>query len=372
MSACGGPDKKAAERNIKMAQTQLEMRQYIAALEFLNKALDADPENRVARFLKAELLYNTARVEEAAKIMSKLYEQFPDDEGVRTGLAYMRKDQAFYDQALELFKSIPMTPSLYQPMAECLTGVGQHDDSANMLGELLARDPWDPKAYLLFSRVESKRKRDDSAKSWGEFYRKNEIIRDAERQALRSENQGNGPEALLIRGRSLYRTGRLFPGLDLLNTAVQANPKMARAHLTIGRILTDLGQSEEAVKAIETALALKPDMAKWKARLSKAKEQLNLLRDKPRSILDMAALYDTQSKPDLVRAAVLFEANRDPKNLSALRLVVKYFDRPEDAFIRVWAWRHAVVADPKQAGFVSALKGEASNLGVDLKIPSGD
>lgn len=146
---------------------------------------------------------------------------------------------------------------------------------------------------------------------------------------------------------------------------------MARAYLTIGRILTDLGRSEEAVKAIETALSLKPDMPKWKERLRQAGEQLTRPQDKPLSILEMAALYNAQSKPDLARAAVLFEANRDPKNVPALRLVVKHFDRPEDAFIRVWAWRNAVLADPKQPGFVEALKGEASALAIDLKIPDG-
>ena len=370
LCACGGPNKKAAERHIKMALTQLDMRQYIAALEFLNKALDADPENRTARFLKAELLYNTARVEEAAKVMSKLYEEFPEDEAVRMGLAYMRKDQGLHEQALELFKSIPMTPALYHPVAECLTGVGKHDDAANMIGELLAADPWDPKAYLLFSRLESKRKRDEPAKLWGDFYRDNEKFREAERTALRAEHQGNAPEAALTRGRNLYRSGRLFSSMNMLEKVVQAQPEMARAYLTLGRILTDLGRSEDAIKYLEAALKLKPDMPNWQSRLAKAKEQLTQLADKPRSILDMAALYETQSKPDLVRAVVLFEANRDPKNAQTLRLVVKYFDRPKDAFIRLWAWRLAILADPEQAGFVSAFQGEAAGLGVDLKVPT--
>lgn len=371
ISACGGPDKAAAKKHVQMAETQLKMRQYTAALEFLNKALAADPENFEARFLMSESFYNTARVEEAAKIMSKLYEEFPGIEKVRTGLAYMRKDQALYDQAIKLFESIPMSPALYLPIAECLTGVGRHDEAANMLGELLADNPWDTKAYHQFSRLESKRKREDSAKLWGDFYRGNEKLREAERLALRAEHEGNMPGAMLSRGRNFYRSGRLFPGLKMLEAAVKAEPKMAPALLTIGRILTDLGQSADAVAVIEKALSIKGDMPNWKKRLEEAKAQLELFKGKTRSILEMADQYASQTKPDLARAVVLFEADRTQKDVATMRLVLKYFNKPEDAFIRVWAWRNIVLTDPKNASFTAALKAETTQLAVELKLPAG-
>ena len=69
VTACGGPNKELAQQYIKKAKEQLAMRQYIAALEFLDKALAADPKNVDGRFLKSETFYNTARVDEAAKIM---------------------------------------------------------------------------------------------------------------------------------------------------------------------------------------------------------------------------------------------------------------------------------------------------------------
>jgi tetratricopeptide (TPR) repeat protein len=371
VTACGGPDKKTAQQYLKKAEDQLAMRQYIAALEFLDKALAADPKNSRGRFLKSETFYNTARVDEAAKIMAKLYKETPNDTGVRIGLAHMRKDQGMYPEAIKLFESLPMEASFQLPIAECLTGIGRHNDAANMLGELLAANPWDPKAYLLYSRVETKRSREESAKLWGEFYRNNENLREGERQALRAEHEGNVPLALLTRGRNAYRSGLLFEGAAFLEAAIKAAPKIAPAYLTTGRILTDLGRSAEAIQAIETALSLKPDMPNWKARLTKAKEQLTQLQDRPRSVLEMAALYEAQSKPDLVRAVVLYEAHRDITNVAALRLVVKHFGSPEDAFIRVWAWRNAVIADPKSPGFLAGLKSESAKLGVDLKAPTG-
>lgn len=371
VTACGGPNKELAQQYIKKAKEQLAMRQYIAALEFLDKALAADPKNVDGRFLKSETFYNTARVDEAAKIMVELYKETPDNAGVRVGLAHMRKDQGLYPEAIKLFDSLPMDPSFQLPIAECLIGVGRHDDAANMLGELLADNPWDPKAYLLYSRVEAKRNREESAKLWGDYYRNNETLRDGERQALRAEHQGNMPLALLTRGRNAYRNGHLFEGAALLEAAIKLAPKIAPAYLTTGRILTDLGRSAEAIRFIETALGLKPDMPNWKARLAKAKEQLIQLQDKPRSVLDMAALYEVQSKPDLSRAVVLYEAHRDAKNVAALRLVVKHFTRPEDGFIRVWAWRNAAIADPESPGFLEGFKSESAKLGVDLKAPTG-
>ena len=80
--------------------------------------------------------------------------------------------------------------------------------------------------------------------------------------------------------------------------------------------------------------------------------------------LDAARRFVALGEHDQARAAALFAAQSRPKDLSALRLVAQLFNRPQDAFVRLWAWQRAVALAPEDAALRSSRQAELTKLGM--------
>jgi tetratricopeptide (TPR) repeat protein len=68
-------------------------------------------------------------------------------------------------------------------------------------------------------------------------------------------------EAAFSRGLSLAQAGRLEAGAKALEEAIALRPEMAMAHAVLGAVLSDLGRRAEALAAYDRAIALNPSDA---------------------------------------------------------------------------------------------------------------
>ena len=85
----------------------------------------------------------------------------------------------------------------------------------------------------------------------------------AERHFKLAIDRNPGPDLLredprVDYGAFLFRQGRLGEALPLLNEAVRAAPRSARAHTELGRVALHLGSADAAVASLETAVNLDP------------------------------------------------------------------------------------------------------------------
>lgn len=360
---CSG-DEGALVDSLARARDHLSRRQYAPALEAFDEVLAIDPSHVDARRLKAEIFYNTARLAEAEKLLVGLREEAATNLDVLWGLAMVYKDRMRFAEALTLFESLPLKERPPVPMAETLTGVGRHDDAANWLGQHLAADPFDSKSYYLLSKIEFRRGRESQGQFWGDFYRGDDKNRADDGTARGMEFHGKPLEGMLFRARSLCQRGRWFDGMQEATRVLRSNQNVPLAYFLIGQVMAFTGNSTDAVKALTSALAIDAGNLTATKLLADEKKKLAASNSKSHTPLDAAKRFVALGEHDQARAAALFAAQSRPKDLSALRLVAQFFNRPQDAFVRLWAWQRAVALAPEDAALRSSRQAELTKLGM--------
>ncbi len=360
---CSG-DEGALVDSLARARDHLSRRQYAPALEAFDEVLAIDPSHVDARRLKAEIFYNTARLAEAEKLLVGLREEAVANLDVLWGLAMIYKDRMRFAEALTLFESLPLKERPLVPMAQTLTGVGRHDDAANWLGQHLAANPFDSKSYYLLSKIEFRRGRESQGQFWGDFYRGDDKNRADDGAARGMEFHGKPLEGMLFRARSLCQRGRWFDGMQEATRALRSNQNVPLAYFLIGQVMAFTGNSTDAVKALTSALAIDAGNPTATKLLADEKKKLAASGGKLHTPLDAARRFVALGEHDQARAAALFAAQSRPKDLSALRLVAQLFNRPQDAFVRLWAWQRAVALAPEDAALRSSRQAELTKLGM--------
>jgi tetratricopeptide (TPR) repeat protein len=360
---CTG-DEAALVDSLARARDHLSRRQYAPALEAFDEVLAIDPSHFDARRLKAEIFYNTARLAEAEKLLVVLREEAATNLDVLWGLAMVYKDRMRFAEALTLFESLPLKDRPPVPMAETLTGVGRHDAAANWLGQHLAADPFDSKSYYLLSKIEFRRGRESQGQFWGDFYRGDDKNRADDGTARGMEFHGKPLEGMLFRARSLCQRGRWFDGMQEATRVLRSNQNVPLAYFLIGQVMAFTGNSTDAVKALTSALAIDAGNPTATKLLADEKKKLAASGGKSHTPLDAAKRFVALGEHDQARAAALFAAQSRPEDLSALRLVAEFFNRPQDAFVRLWAWQRAVALAPEDAALRSSRQAELTKLGM--------
>jgi tetratricopeptide (TPR) repeat protein len=93
----------------------------------------------------------------------------------------------------------------------------------------------------------------------------------------RSEGQPDDPR--IDYGAFLFRQGRLKEALPLLEAAVKANARSARAQMELGRILLHLGKPQAAVVNLEKAVELAPRVPAGRLLLGRTYLQLGRVKE---------------------------------------------------------------------------------------------
>lgn len=131
----------------------------------------------------------------------------------------------------------------------------------------------------------------------------------------------NHPMALLVLAASHSACGNPQQAIDILGPLARANLQWAMAHLELGIALGRVGRGEHAVKALQRAVALKPDLPQaWLA----LGDHLTAMSD----AAGAAAAYASHIKfsthdPDLLIAAAALYDNRLPEAEALLRAHLK-------------------------------------------------
>ena len=389
-SGAGTRDAAAASALYAEARALLDRHLLEDGLAKLEDALAADPRHADSRLLKAWVLWRVARLDEAAEILEALRRDLPSDPRVLRQLALLLVDQARFEEALSALdllspEGVREDERLSLARAEALLGAGRIDDAARAAAGILAEDPWASKGYHLLSRIDLRRGLEAQALAWGERYRADEPLRDAEQAALAFERAGDRAAALEIRGRALRARGRWHEAMGLLNEAVRADPGYLPAYLELARLSSDIERPDDAVRALgtlperpevlgalgdahlvaerfeEAAAAYEKAGARDRAArarelslrgapddpLSAARREARLAqRGEPLTrsaavLLELARRSALSGDRPRARALSLFAAQLAPKDAAGWLAVSELHDRPEDAFVRIGALRKA-------------------------------
>ena len=151
----------------------------------LAAALAADPTHKEARLRKATVLKNQADPARAATLLESLVRDAPNDSRPRRLLGGVRVEQGRFDEAIQLFESLPSAERLAHPptalaYASALDQVDRLQDAADIVASLLVIDPWFSEGYLHLAQIVARMGRDDWADVWVKRYRRDEPMRQGE------------------------------------------------------------------------------------------------------------------------------------------------------------------------------------------------
>ncbi|MEW6072659.1 MAG: tetratricopeptide repeat protein [Planctomycetota bacterium] len=388
--AATGADRSAADAGIQRANTLLQERRFAPALEAIDEVLARSPRHREGRLLRAAILRRLERVDEGAAVLEELRAELPDDPEICRRLAFFRKHQGRWRDAVDLFESLPPgerapTPNDALAYAESLANDGQLVKASGVATDVLLADPWFSRAYFLFAQIDDRKGRPLEAGWWAEQYRRDQALRDAEQLAYNPGEGGKPAESTARMVDALRERGRWLEALDVAQRAPAAPAAPLALRLAIARLYCDLErpadakaalaglppsaavwaargavhaaaeERDAALAAYERAVAEEPAGGPWHAardallaaavlpadpfatarRELRARLATKPIRAASEEYLALALLHAAHGRPDAARALALVALHGDPRRPAALRLVRDVFDRPEEAFIRL-------------------------------------
>lgn len=188
------------------------------ALKRIEESLGVDGENWGAHVLRARLLMESGRLEEARKVLEKV--QFRDEH----------------------------QPESRRLLADVYERSGDPEKAVQLLEVLIEDDPRDIAARTALVRVLGK------AEKWEEAAAAQEELAKAERPARR-EAALQGLAVIRVRmARRLAATGAPEEGLKLLREVVKKHADFWPAYVELGRLARKVGKDDEAEKAWEKGL----------------------------------------------------------------------------------------------------------------------
>jgi arylsulfatase A-like enzyme/Tfp pilus assembly protein PilF len=219
-----------------------------ASLEAYRRALTLEPEERAAAFGLALTVERLGRAGEAEAAFERARELDPLNPQPLGHLAdlWMRKGR-FAEAEAALKDALDKRadrPSFLLKLGECYIEMKRYAEAEAVLNEALAARPGLPRAHFHLARVHEAR--GDRARAIGEY--EGELRRDAKDH-----------EAAFDLARLLRQQGRLEEAAERLRAAVASAPDFAAGHLSLARVLLDLGDLKGAQAAARRGLACHPE-----------------------------------------------------------------------------------------------------------------
>lgn len=282
------------------AQTQARILNFEPALENLAKALTFKPDEQLLRQitqLQGQLLLRTGKRTEALKVWETLLSTYPDDDDLYEQLIELQITEGLYDQAIETSeKLLARTDDPYMKVIRQLRK-----------GDIQQRAGSRDKALDIYSQTLSQ----VGQNTWIE----KEICSQIE-QVFRHEDDLTGLAGYYV-------------------TLQEAQPKRMALRKQHAALLSELGQSEEAITAFETILKLTPgdrdNREQYVALLLSAD-----MRDK--AITQLEQLTKDHPKDSSLAfnlASQYLEAGKTDEALVTFDHYIKLSEASEYAFLRV-------------------------------------
>ena len=334
----------------------------------------------------AALLLNASRPREAEEVLLELQQVGPFGPHRHRLLAESYLKQGAYRKAVRAYQELPAAKRLDELLdyAKAALRSGHREEGAAIAAAALVRDPWLDEAYLSFGRAQMRLGRESLAETFLARYHGGEAYRQAMLQVVEFEFGGLRSRALLEQARAERERGRLWEAMQMANQALKEDPKLGSAYLELARISLFLerpwdaipqleklphradvlgllaeayqqaGETERARRTYGAALGKEPGRADLQERLAglesgAPRDPLEVfrrdvrlrIRKKPlsRCVPDLLELSESSArhgKQADARALGLFLVRLDPRDSEARMRVTRLFQRPEDAFVRLW------------------------------------
>jgi tetratricopeptide (TPR) repeat protein len=255
---------------------------HAAALEAIAVAIETDPVSIDARALRASILLELGRDDEALRILRRIIVADPKRAGTHKQIATIHARAGRFERAVNQFeKELAINPD----DATVLTELGvfylrsnQFDGASDRLERAVRAAPESARAHHQLAEVRFKQKRRQEG---FELQRRALVLdpsdvdllvdhiralysfgRAPEARRLLEEALSNttSPDPLLLLEAARQAAGRFDyeGGIRALQRAIAIDPRQSKPHFELGRNFLRLGRNEEAREAFEEASRLSP------------------------------------------------------------------------------------------------------------------
>ena len=218
------------------------------ALSVLDEAIERFPDDVVARNARAETLRAMGRTDEALDALDQTIERFPDNVVARNARAETLRAMGRTDEALDaLDQTIERFPDnvvARTARAETLRAMGRTDEALDALDQTIERFPDD---------VVARTARAETLRAMG---RTDEAL-DALDQTI--ERFPDNVVARTARAETLRAMGRTDEALDALDQTIERFPDNVVARTARAETLRAMGRTDEALDALDQTIERFPD-----------------------------------------------------------------------------------------------------------------
>ncbi|MGD0297857.1 MAG: tetratricopeptide repeat protein [Bryobacteraceae bacterium] len=231
-----------------LAELNLQMGRFPAALTYSDEILARDPTNKGARFLKALALVNSNRADEARVILTELLKEAPNSEIAKLAMARLELLQKHLPEAEKDFAELyKVGQPDYRPLDGLMATYLAENQPAKALAlaeKELATTPGKPELIARLAEVNIRTGKYAAA-------------RDGYQQLL-----GKDPNSPLLH-RKIGEISSLMGDKDgairSFQKAAELDPKDLRSLIELGSLLLSSGKKQEALDVFRKTLALSPD-----------------------------------------------------------------------------------------------------------------
>ena len=247
------PGDKYARYN--MARTRRCQGRFVEAIEWYRKSLDADPEYAAAHAGMGRALFRLGRYEQAAESLARAMSLRPDTPtSVFQLLADALRAQQRYEEAIERYRAVLQIDPGYAPahagIGYALLEMRRYEEAVESLARSVSLQQESPEAadrHVAMGRAFVALGRTEAAE---------------EHYARALEFDSRNPRALDSLAVLRFQHQRYEEALHLYETLIEVGGDSAQVHANLGATLYYLGRPEEALRSLDRALSLDPDLAR--------------------------------------------------------------------------------------------------------------
>ncbi len=310
------------------------------SLEYLEQAIDYEPENQSLRVVKVTILQKEGRLAEAESELRDLIGRFPEENAYRYALARYMVSQSRGEDALnvlrDLVSSDPDDLTAKLTLAQFMGNQGQTQDAIDLLNKYIQDEPEVYQFRFGLAQTYVAREEFDQAKAVFrdimerdgkgvhgltartklaalEFSRGDDAVARGLITEVLEEEPGN-PDALIMRSSVALGDGRWDDATGDLRNVLRADPTRENAQLLLAKAHMMGNQTELAIETYQKLISAYP-------------KNLNGRKD-------LASLLVRENRWDEVRELLAVGVQQRPEDLAIARLYV-------DSLLRAQDWDNA-------------------------------
>ncbi|MCL4796107.1 MAG: tetratricopeptide repeat protein [Bryobacteraceae bacterium] len=236
--------------HVGLGQINLLKRDYGAAIESAEKALQLEPGNIPAKVVKINALINNDNLRQARSDLETYLRQAPESPDLQFQLALVNFQEQRFAEAENSFRALrtrfPSDPRLTFGIAEVYMRTGRQKEALEFIQQELQKTPEDPGLQGAIANIA---RRADDLPLAERYYR----------QLL--EKNPKSQDLHLQLGEVLRRRGQMQASIELLRRGLQLDNNSPSANLQLAMTLDAAGLKRESLPLYEAIVKIQPDNA---------------------------------------------------------------------------------------------------------------